>query len=521
MREERTTSTSGKGEVDGYVERMKSKFIIKILGMGDNAEIKGVISPEDAAKAEKFKEEANEFFKIQAYDKAIELYTNAIKLNPNIAVYYGNRSFAYLKTECFGYALVDASKAIKLDKNYVKGYYRRAATYMSLGKFKLALKDYKTVTRAIPNDKDAMAKYTECCKILKMLAFEEAISVEDNKKNIADMINLEAMAIEDEYAGPKLEDGKVTLKFMQDLLDWYKKQNKLHRKYAYQILLDVKAWFMAQPSLVDITIPEDSKFTICGDIHGQYYDLLNIFELNGLPSETNPYLFNGDFVDRGSFSVECIFTLFGFKLLYPNHFFMSRGNHESATMNQMYGFDGEVKAKYSDLMADLFTEVYNWLPLAHCLNKRVLVMHGGLFSRDNVTLEEIQQIDRNRQPPDEGLMCELLWSDPQPQMGRAPSKRGVGVQFGPDVTQNFLALNNLDYVVRSHEVKNEGYEVGHDGKCITVFSAPNYCDTMGNQGAFITLNGKDMKPYFTSYEAVPHPNVRPMIYANSLLKFMC
>ncbi|XP_035732450.1 serine/threonine-protein phosphatase 5-like isoform X2 [Vespa mandarinia] len=496
-------------------------FIIKILGMGDNAEIKGVISPEDAAKAEKFKEEANEFFKIQAYDKAIELYTNAIKLNPNIAVYYGNRSFAYLKTECFGYALVDASKAIKLDKNYVKGYYRRAATYMSLGKFKLALKDYKTVTRAIPNDKDAMAKYTECCKILKMLAFEEAISVEDNKKNIADMINLEAMAIEDEYAGPKLEDGKVTLKFMQDLLDWYKKQNKLHRKYAYQILLDVKAWFMAQPSLVDITIPEDSKFTICGDIHGQYYDLLNIFELNGLPSETNPYLFNGDFVDRGSFSVECIFTLFGFKLLYPNHFFMSRGNHESATMNQMYGFDGEVKAKYSDLMADLFTEVYNWLPLAHCLNKRVLVMHGGLFSRDNVTLEEIQQIDRNRQPPDEGLMCELLWSDPQPQMGRAPSKRGVGVQFGPDVTQNFLALNNLDYVVRSHEVKNEGYEVGHDGKCITVFSAPNYCDTMGNQGAFITLNGKDMKPYFTSYEAVPHPNVRPMIYANSLLKFMC
>lgn len=102
------------------------------------------------------------------------------------------------------------------------------------------------------------------------------------------------------------------------------------------------------------------------------------------------------------------------------------------------------------------------------------VMHGGLFSRDDVTLQEIREIDRNRQPPDEGLMCELLWSDPQPQMGRAPSKRGVGVQFGPDVTQNFLRINSLDYVVRSHEVKNEGYEVGHDGKCITVFSAPNY-----------------------------------------------
>lgn len=101
-------------------------------------------------------------------------------------------------------------------------------------------------------------------------------------------------------------------------------------------------------------------------------------------------------------------------------------------------------------------------------------MHGGLFSRDDVTLEEIKKIDRNRQPPDEGPMCELLWSDPQPQIGRAPSKRGVGVQFGPDVTQKFLQLNNLDYIVRSHEVKQEGYEVAHDGKCITVFSAPNY-----------------------------------------------
>ncbi|KAG5343584.1 PPP5 phosphatase, partial [Acromyrmex charruanus] len=488
-------------------------------GRGDVASVSPATS-EDAAKAELYKEEANEYFKNQVYDKAIELYTKAIELNPSVAIYYGNRSIAYLRTEYFGYALTDASTAIMLDKNYVKGYYRRAAAYMSLGKFKLALMDYKTVVKARPNDKDASDRCSECSKMIKVSAFNKAISVED-KKNIADTINLEDMAIEGEYTGPKLVDGKVTLEFMKDLLEWYKNQNKLHRKYAYKILLDVKSWFMAQPSLVDITIPEENKFTICGDIHGQYYDLLNIFKLNGLPSETNPYLFNGDFVDRGSFSVECIFTLFGFKLLYPNNFFMSRGNHESATMNQMYGFDGEVKAKYSVQMAELFTEVYNWLPLAHCLNRKVLVMHGGLFSRDDVTLQEIREIDRNRQPPDEGLMCELLWSDPQPQMGRAPSKRGVGVQFGPDVTQNFLSINSLDYIVRSHEVKNDGYEVGHDGKCITVFSAPNYCDTMGNRGAFITLNGSDMKPYFTSYDAMPHPNVRPMAYANSLLKFMC
>ncbi|XP_011303529.1 serine/threonine-protein phosphatase 5 [Fopius arisanus] len=471
--------------------------------------------------AESYKEMANDFFKKQDFERAIELYTKAIETDPNVATYHANRSFAYLKTECFGYALEDASKAIELDKNYIKGYYRRAAAYMSLSKFTRALKDFETVVKASPYDKDAKLKYTECNKIVKKLAFEKAISIEENQKNIADSINLEAMTIDDDYIGPQLEDGKVTVKFMQELLKWYKDERKLPRKYAYKILLDVKTWFMAQPSLIDVAIPDDSKFTICGDIHGQFYDLLNIFELNGLPSETNPYLFNGDFVDRGSFSVECIFTLFGFKLLYPNHFFMSRGNHESAMMNRMYGFDGEVKAKYTTQMALLFTEVYNWLPLAHLLNNRVIVMHGGLFSRDNVTLKEIREIVRNRQPPDEGVMCELLWSDPQPQPGRASSKRGVGVQFGPDITQKFLELNKLDYVVRSHEVKNDGYEIGHDGKCITVFSAPNYCDTMGNRGAFITLNGKDMKPNFRTYEAVPHPDVKPMQYATSLLKFMC
>ncbi|KAJ9601544.1 hypothetical protein L9F63_000287 [Diploptera punctata] len=479
------------------------------------------VTPENVEKAEKIKEEANQCFRKQDYNKAIELYTKAIELNPTIAVYYGNRSIAYLKTECFGYALNDASKAIELDKTYVKGYYRRAGAHMSLGKFKLALRDYEMVTKAKPNDVDAKLKYTECNKIVKQMAFERAIRVDDTKKSIADSINLENMVIEDEYNGPKLLDGKVTLEFMEHLMKTYREQGKLHRKYAYKILLDVKQMFMSQPSLMEITIPDNSKFTVCGDIHGQFYDLMNIFELNGMPSTTNPYLFNGDFVDRGSFSVECIFTLFGFKLLYPDNFFMSRGNHESQTMNQMYGFEGEVKAKYTAQMSELFTEVYNWLPLAHCLNNRVLVMHGGLFSRDDVTLDEIKKIDRNRQPPEEGLMCELLWSDPQQQLGRAPSKRGVGVQFGPDVTKNFLELNKLDYIIRSHEVKNEGYEVAHDGKCITVFSAPNYCDTMGNNGAFIVLNGKDMKPEYTTYKAVPHPNVKPMAYANSLLSLIC
>ncbi|XP_049812956.1 serine/threonine-protein phosphatase 5 [Schistocerca nitens] len=487
---------------------------------GNETSTSATVSSADAERAEKLKEEANLCFRNQDYNKAIDFYTQAIEANPNVAVYYANRSFAYLRTECFGYALTDASKAISLDKTYIKGYYRRAAAYMSLGKFKLALKDFEAVTKARPNDEDAKAKYAQCNKMVKKIAFEKAIAVDHGKKSIADTIELENMTIEDDYDGPKLEDGKVTLQFMVDLMQQYKEQRKLHRKYAYKILLDVKQLFMKQPSLVDINIPDGKKFTVCGDIHGQYYDLMNIFELNGIPSEENPYLFNGDFVDRGSFSVECIFTLFGFKLLYPNHFFMARGNHESRVMNEMYGFEGEVKAKYTAQMAELFTEVYNWLPLCHCLNNRVLVMHGGLFSDDSVTLEDLRKIDRNRQPPEEGLMCELLWSDPQPQPGREPSKRGVGIQFGPDVTKKFLDLNGLDYIIRSHEVKNEGFEIAHDGHCITVFSAPNYCDSMGNKGAFITLNGRDMKPKFTSYEAVPHPNLKPMAYANALMRYI-
>jgi len=469
------------------------------------------------ARAEEAKKRANEFFKNEKYPQAIELYSKAIELNPSNAVYHANRSISHLRLENYGYALADASKAIEADKTYLKAYYRRAAAYMSLGKYKLALKDYEGVYKARPNDKDAKLKYTECKKITQQMAFQKAISVEETKKSVALSIDVDSMVVDDKYDGPRLAPTGITIEFMVQLMDTYKRQGTLHRRYAFQILLDILKFFSSQPSLVDVSIPEGSKFTVCGDIHGQFYDLMNIFALNGLPSADNPYLFNGDFVDRGSFSVECIFVLFGFKLLFPNSFFMSRGNHESENMNKMYGFEGEVKAKYSANMCELFTEVYNWLPLAHCLAGRVLVMHGGLFSRDDVTLADIRATERNKQPPEEGIMCELLWSDPQPMLGRSPSKRGVGCQFGPDVTRRFLEGNGLDYVIRSHEVKDNGYEVTHDGKCITVFSAPNYCDTMGNKGAFITLVGGQMVPNYTTYEAVAHPNVKPMAYANSLL----
>ncbi|KAH8850956.1 Serine/threonine-protein phosphatase 5 [Schistosoma japonicum] len=474
--------------------------------------------------AEAFKEEANKFFKDGDYDKAIEAYTKAIEIQET-AVYLANRSLAYLRTECFGYALDDASKAISLDSSYVKGYYRRASAHMALGQYKEALADYETVIRVAPSDKMAREKLTECRKIIRRKAFEKAIAIEDQPSPL-ESFDVSTITVESSYDGPHLEqDGSgkyfVTESFMLALMEYYKSQKVLHKKYALIIMKDTYLFLRNLPSLVDIKVPEGSKFTVCGDIHGQFYDLMNIFEINGLPSKDNPYLFNGDFVDRGSFSVECIFTLFGFKLLYPDKFYLSRGNHESEHMNRLYGFEGEVKSKYSAEVANMFTDIFNWLPLCHLINERILVMHGGLFERDNVTLDEIKKVSRNRQPDEGTIMCELLWSDPMEAEGRAHSKRGVGCQFGPDITESFCKQNGLDYIIRSHEVKDEGYEVAHNGRCITVFSAPNYCDTMHNRGAFITLKGSEkpgeMLPKFTSFKEVPHPDVRPMAYVNPLL----
>jgi len=231
-------------------------------------------------------------------------------------------------------------------------------------------------------------------------------------------------------------------------------------------------------------------------------------------AKKNPYLFNGDFVDRGSFSFECILTLFTFKLVYPDHFFMARGNHETVNMNRTYGFDGEVKNKGTDMMVELFHETFRTLPLAHVIENKVFCVHGGLFNEDGVTLDDIKKIDRFREPGDSGLMCDLLWADPMHANGRAMSKRGVGLHFGPDITQAFLDTNGLDYMVRSHEMKDSGYELMHSDKCITVFSAPNYCDQMGNQGALINITKHNLSPKFKTFSAVPHPDIKPMAYAN-------
>lgn len=483
--------------------------------------------------AEKVKAEANEWFKQNNYAKALAAYTEAIdysedededsgdsskaKLkNPNVQIYYANRAFCHIKMENYGSALADSSKAIELKEDFPKGWYRRGSANLLLGRTKDALRDFTQLCKLAPQDKDARDKLKQCQKLMHQQKFIQAIASEKNKP-LSETLDVDGMPVDKSYNGPVYESGKITVEFCKSLMAWQKSQKILAKKYAFRLVFDALTLLKTLSTLVDVEVPDQGSITVCGDVHGQYYDLLNIWEINGLPSTQNPYVFNGDFVDRGSFSLEVILILFAWKLLYPHHLHLARGNHETSKMNKLYGFEGEVTQKYDGALYQLFCEAFCWLPLCHVINSKVFVVHGGLFSQDGVTLDSIRKVDRVCEPPDAGLMTEMLWSDPQPGRGRVPSKRGVGVAFGRDVTENFLKTNRLKLIIRSHEMKEEGYEVEHDGQLITIFSAPNYCDQMGNKGAFIRLDGKTMKPKFTSFKAVPHPPVRAMQYANPML----
>ena len=472
-------------------------------------------------EATAFKNKGNDAFKAHDWPGAIENYTKAIQLNDREPSFFSNRAQANIKLEAYGYAISDATKAIDIDPDFVKAYYRRAVANTAILKHADAIHDWKIVVRKNGADKVAKAQYDACQKLVKRDAFLKAIEVAD-APSAAEGLDLENMIVEDAYDGVRLkDDDQITPEFIEDMIDRFKTGKKLHKKYVYRIILAVKALVAAEPTMVEVSIPEGKTMTVCGDTHGQFFDLLNIFALAGAPSETHSFLFNGDFVDRGSWSTEIALLLYAYKWLLPNSIFLNRGNHETDDMNRMYGFEGECKAKYSERVFKLFSESFSALPLATLIGDKFFVLHGGLFSDDSVSLDDIRKLDRHaqRQPGQSGLMMEMLWTDPQPEPGRGPSKRGVGLQFGPDVTKRFCEKNGLEAIIRSHEVRMEGYEVEHDGRCITVFSAPKYCDSTENKGAFITV-GSEYRLEYTQFDAVPHPDVKPMAYANNGLMSM-
>ncbi|TMW50216.1 hypothetical protein DOY81_004717 [Sarcophaga bullata] len=320
------------------------------------------------------------------------------------------------------------------------------------------------------------------------------------------------------YKGPAIKF-PLAKKDIDTLIDLFRKKrsNRLHARYVGAILREAAIKLRTLPNLNTASTAISKQITICGDLHGKLDDLLVVFYKNGLPSSENPYVFNGDFVDRGKKGLEVFLLLLACFLAFPNGVFLNRGNHEDSVMNARYGFIREVQQKYkrnSPKLLKLIDEVYRWLPLGTVINSRVLVVHGGIS--DTTNLDLIKSLDRGKyvsilRPPveqtgGEGIdkvewkqLFDIMWSDPQHNEGCLPnSLRGAGTYFGPDITKNFLEQHKLDYLVRSHECKVDGYEFTHDDKVITIFSASNYYAIGSNRGAYIKLN-PHLEPHFIQY----------------------
>ncbi|CAM9169476.1 unnamed protein product [Chrysoparadoxa australica] len=257
----------------------------------------------------------------------------------------------------------------------------------------------------------------------------------------------------------------------------------LKEEHISLIVRASRSVFLGQPMLLEVNCP----INICGDTHGQYHDLLRLFETGGFPPQHN-YIFLGDYVDRAKQSIETLVLLLCYKLKYPESFFLLRGNHECASLNRIYGFYDECKRRYSVKLWRVFSDCFNCMPVAAVVADKILCMHGGI-SPELTQLGQILEIPRPIDVPDEGLLCDLLWSDPEPNIngwGRNP--RGVSYTFGHDIVEEFLAQHDLDLICRAHQVVEDGYEFQAKRQLVTLFSAPNYCGEFDNAGAILIVN---------------------------------
>ncbi|NWZ36714.1 PPE1 phosphatase, partial [Brachypodius atriceps] len=334
--------------------------------------------------------------------------------------------------------------------------------------------------------------------------------------------------VPDSYYGPRLSF-PLTVEDANALLHAFRNEQLLHARYVLQLLSETRRVLKEMPNITHLSTSYSKDITVCGDLHGNLDDLLLIFYKNGLPSEQNRYVFNGDFVDRGKNSMEILIILFAFLLIYPNDLHLNRGNHEDYIMNLRYGFTKEVSKKYKDHWKQilcLLRDVFSWLPLATIIDSKVLILHGGIS--DTTDLDFLNALERNKlkslmRPPKSVRdrqdqikkripttkpskhianqnILDILWSDPRSQNGCTPNKsRGGGCYFGPDVTAKLFEKYNLKMLIRSHEFKPEGYEISHDGKVITIFSASNYYEEGSNRGAYIKLN-PELTPRFVQYQ---------------------
>ncbi|KAG8343457.1 putative Calcineurin like phosphoesterase [Trypanosoma vivax] len=259
---------------------------------------------------------------------------------------------------------------------------------------------------------------------------------------------------------------------------------------------------------------------VCGDLHGQFQDLLKIFEVAGQPGEQQ-YVFLGDYVDRGCFGAEIVLLCMSYKVLFPHRFILLRGNHESRQLTSYFNFKREVESKYSTEVYDEIMSTFDCFPLACVINERFFCVHAGLSPMVS-RVEAINNIDRFRETPSCGAMCDLLWSDPMSEQDTNVDepgasfifnkKRGCAFLYGHTAVRRFLRENNLYTIVRGHETQTEGYRLYRHTErgvpaIVCVFSASNYCGTYGNTGAVIRLNENIMTIH--QYFSDPLPCLQP------------
>jgi len=341
----------------------------------------------------------------------------------------------------------------------------------------------------------------------------------------------------------ELVDKKTGLPNIAMLKEHFQREGRLTPDLTLYLITSVQALFKQEPNMLELRYP----ITVCGDLHGQFFDLMRLFEVGGDPKDTQ-YLFLGDYVDRGCFSCEVVLYLYALKMNYPKTFFMLRGNHECRQLTSFFNFKDECMYKYDEQFYNAVMTSFDHLPLAALVNKAFFCVHGGL-SPDVSSLEEVKAMDRFQEIPREGPMCDLLWSDPfEEDAAHAPNPdassdaalanlsgkdkddkhaqsqestqwfgyndtRQCSYVYGVEAVKQFLKDNKLTSVIRAHEAQVDGYKMQMINKSsgiprvITIFSAPNYCDVYKNKAACLKFDNNvlNIKQFIDS----PHPYYLP------------